>query len=177
MDKGDLVKVNNEFGKGIIIDRHGKNCLVEHASVSAWYSVDDLLLVEPYHRVFPDVEPDGLTLLIAVYGYNNLRVPVKSLSDASLTWCTFRDGENESSEVLGCSAMRKGCGNIYDRNGKRVARVAYNGRVFDLNDDVLLEAVKACELCGKHEGKLYPAFMSGYRCEECHAASEAYERG
>ena len=56
--------------------------------------------------------------------FGGKRVPCKSVNDCVLAWESFRDAHG-----VGASDMRSGCG-IVSKNGKRVAKVSYNGRVW-----------------------------------------------
>ena len=86
------------------------------------------------------MDKQTLSLLVAVYGYGDLSIPISGLTEASLRWAEFRDGDADGgTEVLGCSAMRKHCGNVY-QGSKLIARVSYNGKVWSVKDELLLEA-------------------------------------
>ncbi len=52
------------------------------------------------------------------------RIIVASVNEASEVWSRFRDGSG-----MGVSEIGNG-GNVLDDNGKRVAKVSYNGRIW-----------------------------------------------
>ena len=52
------------------------------------------------------------------------RIVCASAQEASARWCEMRDKSG-----LGVSDIGNG-GNVLDDNGKRIARVSYNGRVW-----------------------------------------------
>jgi hypothetical protein len=64
----------------------------------------------------------------------NQQFEVESLAEASAKWQQFRDETGEGVSVIGNGAE------VVDQDGKTVARIAYNGRVFDPKDKVMLEA-------------------------------------
>lgn len=64
-------------------------------------------------------------LTIATRGHLRQRVRVMTLKAASEHWCAHRD-----SFRLGASDMLRGNGNV-KQGGKLVARVSYNGRVWN----------------------------------------------
>lgn len=59
-------------------------------------------------------------------------VEVKTLREASETVRKWIDGGNPSGEVLGQSQLGKHCGRVtVSKTGAEVARVSYNGRVWE----------------------------------------------
>jgi hypothetical protein len=58
------------------------------------------------------------------FNLNGRLVPVRTLDEGRALWLALRD-----SEMLGASDMVRGCGNYYE-DGRLVARVSYNGRMW-----------------------------------------------
>lgn len=52
-------------------------------------------------------------------------VQAESLAMAMVELCKFRQSGN-----YGSQDFRKGCGDVLDMNGKKIAEVSYNGRVW-----------------------------------------------
>ena len=75
----------------------------------------------------------GLTnayyLRLAAIGIPTRDHRVFSSDEAVAVWTDFRDHNN-----LGSSDMKKGCGDVHDAKGQLVARISYNGRVWDTNN-------------------------------------------
>ena len=71
------------------------------------------------------VENDPLILVLVAHGAPALRLIVKNLADGAKKWAEYRDRYD-----LGASAMKQSCGFIR-QGGKLVARVSYNGRLWD----------------------------------------------
>lgn len=61
-----------------------------------------------------------------VLNCNGMAVLCSDLKTARDVWVTHRDRED-----LGASDCKRGCGDVKDERGNFVARVSYNGRVWD----------------------------------------------
>jgi hypothetical protein len=85
------------------------------------------------NRATPPVTKPSGYLLLAADGCPTLRIPVWSAATASALLEQYRDGYG-----IGASDMKNGCGNLHTDDGKLVARVSYNGRVWT-PEGVLLE--------------------------------------
>ncbi len=81
----------------------------------------------------PSLKPEGYLYLTA-QDAPTLRIPINSADMASAMLTRYRDQFN-----LGASDLNTGCGNIYDEHHTLVARVSYNGRVWDLRGTLLQE--------------------------------------
>lgn len=66
-----------------------------------------------------------MRLTVAIKGTKKMLVGVASFEDAASTWSRIR---NESG--IGASGMLGGCGEVVE-DGKVVARISYNGRIWD----------------------------------------------
>lgn len=71
---------------------------------------------------------------LAAKGCMAVNVPVASADEASRIWSDYRDANG-----LGASDMKSGCGNICEANGKVIAKVSYNGRVWDATGKTMLQ--------------------------------------
>lgn len=60
----------------------------------------------------------------AEYFGTDRRIIGASVNELANKWCDMRDASG-----LGVSVLGNG-GNVLDDNGKRIAKVAYNGRIF-----------------------------------------------
>jgi hypothetical protein len=74
----------------------------------------------------------GGYIYLAAVGCPTLRVPIVTADQAVAALERYRD-ENG----LGSSDFKRSCGNIRSHDGTLVARVSYNGRVWDLNGKLL----------------------------------------
>lgn len=61
----------------------------------------------------------------AEYFGTDRRIVVSDLNSASAKWCELRDASG-----LGYSVIGNG-GNVLNDNGKRVAKISYNGRIWN----------------------------------------------
>ena len=77
----------------------------------------------------------GGYLYLAAAGCPTLRVPVESADMASAMFRRYRDQNG-----IGASDLKRNCGNIYTTDGHLVARVSYNGRVWDPHGVLLQES-------------------------------------
>ena len=59
----------------------------------------------------------------AMFGVSQ-RIVVSSVQNASDLWCAMRD-----ESCMGVSEIGNGA-NVLDDNGKRIARISYNGRIW-----------------------------------------------
>lgn len=71
-------------------------------------------------------------LRLAAIGIPTRDHRVFSSDEAIAVWTDFRDHNN-----LGGSDLKKGCGDVHDAKGQLVARISYNGRVWDTNNKPL----------------------------------------
>ena len=79
---------------------------------------------------------NGGFITLAAIGCPALRIPVASADMASAMLQRYRNLYG-----IGASDMSEGFGNIYANNGTLVARVSYNGRVWNPQGELLQEAV------------------------------------
>jgi hypothetical protein len=82
------------------------------------------------------VNPLGGYIYLAAGGCAILRIPVESADMASAMFQRYRD-----QNCIGASDMKTGCGNIYANDGTLVAKVSYNGRIWDAKGQLLQEPV------------------------------------
>lgn len=68
---------------------------------------------------------EGLTFKI----HRKPAVPVASVADAAAKWCIYRETLAQSGEEYGCSQI--GNGGIVRQGKKIVARISYNGRIWE----------------------------------------------
>ena len=73
-----------------------------------------------------------MTIYLAAIGAPTEKVEVATLAEASAAFVRYR---NEY--MFGGSGMKARCGFVYEGK-QRVARVSYNGRVWDANDTEVL---------------------------------------
>jgi hypothetical protein len=66
-------------------------------------------------------------LRLAAVGCPTLRVPVNDAEQIVRVWERYRD-ENG----IGASDMQNGCGDLIATDGTIVARISYNGRIWDV---------------------------------------------
>ena len=66
-----------------------------------------------------------ITKKAAQYFGTEQRIICTSIQDASNKWCELRD-----KSCLGYSDIGNG-GNVLDDNGKRIAKISYNGRIWN----------------------------------------------
>ena len=69
---------------------------------------------------------DVYTLYLAAVGAPAIKLPVRFADDASRAFLAYRDYFS-----FGSSAMAWGCGEIRNSTGELVARISYNGRIWD----------------------------------------------
>lgn len=81
---------------------------------------------------------DGYQIYLAARNCPTHRLMVVDSISASEVFCQYRD-----SFGLGASDMKKGCGNVTDQSGKLIARISYNGRVWDADGNLFSEASNA----------------------------------
>lgn len=77
--------------------------------------------------------PSGYVYLAAL-GAPTVKVPVNTADEASALFGRYRDQYG-----LGASDLHDRCGNIYANDGTLVARVSYNGRVWNPQGELLQE--------------------------------------
>jgi hypothetical protein len=69
---------------------------------------------------------DGYRIHLAALGCKTFDLVVVDSNSAKEVFCQYRDSHN-----LGSSDLKKGCGDVTDANGKLVARISYNGNLWD----------------------------------------------
>ena len=72
-------------------------------------------------------------LILSSIGNPTYKVRVSDAEEASKLWCAYRDRLG-----IGASALKSNSGNLVDSTGKIVARVSYNGRIWDPTMKTLL---------------------------------------
>lgn len=72
-------------------------------------------------------------ILIINFRGNPRRYEVTDVADAVAWFERVRDDGNFG-EGFGANDMRTGCGDLFNDDGTRFGRVAYNGHVWDAND-------------------------------------------
>jgi len=77
-------------------------------------------------------------LYLAAKGCPTFRIRVPDSGSASLLFAKYRD-----SYGFGASDMRRNCGNVYDSTGAVIARISYNGRVWNERGELMHEASHA----------------------------------
>ncbi len=65
---------------------------------------------------------------LAASGAPTFNIDVEYADAASEVFSAYRDRYE-----FGASAMKAGCGNIYDTQNRLVGRISYNGRIWDVN--------------------------------------------
>ena len=63
---------------------------------------------------------------LAASGAPTFNIDVEYADEASEVFSAYRDRYE-----FGASAMKAGCGNIYDSQNRVVGRISYNGRIWD----------------------------------------------
>ena len=71
-----------------------------------------------------------MKLIIHTAYTNEHRIPVSSLAEAKRKWINYRD---DPIKYMMASEMRGRCGDVVDDDDKMVARISYNGRIWDRN--------------------------------------------
>jgi len=66
-------------------------------------------------------------LRLAAKGISTESIPVEFADDAAQLLSRWRD-----SNCLGSSDFKRGCGDVTDHQGKLVAWISYNGRIWNL---------------------------------------------
>jgi hypothetical protein len=74
-------------------------------------------------------------LYLAAKGCPTLRIRVSDSESASILFTRHRD-----SYGLCASDMKPNCGNVYDSAGAVIARISYNGRVWNERGELMHEA-------------------------------------
>ncbi len=75
-----------------------------------------------------DLRSEQHYIHLAASGAPSFNVPVRFADEASEVFSAYRDRYE-----FGASAMKAGCGNIYDSRNCLVGRISYNGRIWDSN--------------------------------------------
>jgi hypothetical protein len=107
-----------------------------HGGYGYWKQGPDGGSVE---KVAPTPAPiTGGYIVLSARGHKTKRVPISTGEQASAIWQTFRD-----SNALGASDLKGDSGHICSNDGKLVALVSYNGKVWTSDHKfLLLEAVE-----------------------------------
>ena len=80
----------------------------------------------------PNLQSEAHYNHLAAIGAPSLDIPVRFADEAARVFSAYRDKYE-----FGASAMKAGCGNIYNSRNHRVARISYNGRIWDANDNLI----------------------------------------
>ncbi|MCU1302013.1 MAG: hypothetical protein JWQ87_2297 [Candidatus Sulfotelmatobacter sp.] len=75
-----------------------------------------------------DLRSEQHYIHLAASGAPIFNVPVRFADEALEAFCAYRDRYE-----FGASAMKAGCGNIYDSRNCLVGRISYNGCIWDAN--------------------------------------------
>jgi hypothetical protein len=75
-----------------------------------------------------DLKSEQHYIHLAASGAPTFNFPVQFADEASEVFSAYRDRYG-----FGASAMKAGCGNIYDCRNRVVGRISYNGRIWDAN--------------------------------------------
>lgn len=67
---------------------------------------------------------------LAASGAPTFNIHIQYADEASKVFSAYRDRYE-----FGASAMKAGCGNIYDSKNRVVGRISYNGRIWDPNGE------------------------------------------
>jgi hypothetical protein len=73
------------------------------------------------------IPANGGFLKLAAIGCATMKVAVSDAEQVIEIWSRYRDGNG-----IGASDMKRGCGDLVDVKGKKVGRVSYNGRIWDV---------------------------------------------
>jgi hypothetical protein len=84
-------------------------------------------------------EPHGY-LYLAAHGRPTLKAPVSTGEQAVAIWSRYRDGQS-GIDMLGSSSMKPRCGNIYSESGQLVARISYNGRIWNPQGEMIQDFI------------------------------------
>jgi hypothetical protein len=77
-------------------------------------------------------------LKLAAIGQPTLKLPITDAAQASAAMAKYI--HPDAYTWLGMSQMKRGCGDLIEAStGKKVAHVAYNGRIFDLDNNLLFD--------------------------------------
>jgi hypothetical protein len=93
-------------------------------------------------------------IVLSADGVRTDHVPVSSAYEASSTWRRFVESND-----FGASALKHDSGFIYSNDGKLVAKVSYNGRVWTPTGELIQEAAKPTMT----EPKIITASLEGMR--------------
>lgn len=77
---------------------------------------------------------EGGYLYLAAYGCPTVKVPVTDAHQARKAWESYRDGYG-----IGGSDLKRGCGDIRTNKNKTIARVSYNGRIWNMDGECILD--------------------------------------
>jgi len=83
-------------------------------------------------------QQESWMLYLAAKGCPTLRIRVPDSESASLLFAKYRDYYG-----IGASEMKRNCGNVYDSTGDVIARISYNGRVWNERGELMHEASHA----------------------------------
>jgi hypothetical protein len=67
-------------------------------------------------------------LRLAAVGCPTLHVPVNDAEQIVRIWEHYRDKNG-----IGASDMKRGCGDLIAADGRVIARISYNGRIWDVS--------------------------------------------
>lgn len=80
----------------------------------------------------PNLRSDAHFIHLAAIGAPSLNIPVQFADEASRIFSAYRDRYG-----FGASGMKAECGNIYNSRNHLVERISYNGRIWDVNDNLI----------------------------------------
>lgn len=80
----------------------------------------------------PNLQSEAHFIHLAAIGAPLLDIPVQFADEAARVFSAYRDKYE-----FGASGMKARCGNIYNSRKHRVARISYNGRIWDANDNLI----------------------------------------
>jgi len=87
----------------------------------------------PTGAILPNLSCEPHYIHLAAYGAPSLDVPVRYADEASRVFAAYREKSD-----LGASDMNARCGIIYDAQNRIVARISYNGRIWDTEGNLVL---------------------------------------
>lgn len=141
--KSEVIKPANSKGDAI---QAAARLIAEHADkpgtlifIRQYYASQEpgrfRVLHKYTRRITAPPEHAGGFIVIAVAGRAPLETPVSSCAEASAVWQSYRDEHG-----LAASDMGARCGHVYTAAGELVAKVSYNGRVWDTHGKQIEEA-------------------------------------
>jgi hypothetical protein len=87
----------------------------------------------------------GYSIYLAASGCPTLKIPVQSADMASAMFQRYRDWNG-----IGASDMKLDCGSVFANDGTLVAKVSYNGRVWNPQGKLLQEPPASVPVTPSH---------------------------